>query len=74
MEEGWESAALEVGDIRMESGALSSNKVILSMETVWDQNANAEKTDMIKKTSKKERQWIRSQKFIKKQSDGEIMA
>ena len=55
MEEGWESAALEVGDIRMESGALSRNKVILSMETVWDQNANAEKTDMIKKTSKKER-------------------
>ena len=33
-----------------------------------------ENTDTTKKTYKKERKWIRGQKFIKKKSDGEIKA
>ena len=69
MEEGWESYASEAGNSGMGAGALSSNEVFPFTDTDWDHNADVEKTDLTKKTSKKERQWIRIQKFINKQSD-----
>ena len=74
MEEGWEISALEAGDSGMEAGALSMNKVIPSMETGWDHNADMDKTALTKKNSKEERQWIKSQKFVNKRNDGEIKA
>ena len=74
MEEGWEISALEAGDSGMEAGALSMNKVIPSMETGWDHNADMDKTALTKKNSKEERQWIKSQTFANKRNDGDIKA
>ena len=72
IEEGWERYTSDAGDSGMEAGALSRNKVILSKETVWDHNADMDKTARTKKNSKEERQWIKSQKIVKKRNNGEI--
>ena len=72
MEEGWERSSSEAGDSGMEAGALLRNKVILLIETVWYHNVDMYKTALTKKNSKEERQWIKSQKIVKKRNDGEI--
>ena len=53
---------------------LSRNEVIPLTGTGLYHNVDIEKTALTKNISKKERQWIRRQNFIKKQSDGEIRA
>ena len=74
IEEVWESSASEAGNSGMEAGVLSRNEVIQLTETGSYHNVDIEKTALTKNISKKERQWIRRQNFIKKQSDGEIRA